>query len=106
MGSLIEVSGTSSTARDGQVVHPNDAYNQMRYILNEIAGSVKDLGANFENTIRTRVFMTNIEDWPDVAKAHGEVFSKIRPACSFLEVSRLMLPELCVEVEATLWVAE
>lgn len=106
MGNLIEVSGTSSTTSDGKVVHPHDAYNQMRYILNEIEVSIKELDATFENTIRTRVYLTRIEDWPDVAKAHGEIFSSILPACSFIEVGRLMLPELCVEVEATLWVAE
>lgn len=106
MGNLIEVSGTSSTTSDGRVMHPNDAYGQMRYILDEIEGSIKELGATIENTIRTRVFMTSIDDWPAVAKAHGEKFASILPACSFIEVSRLMLPELCVEVEATLWVSE
>ncbi|MDP1720830.1 MAG: Rid family hydrolase [Candidatus Nanopelagicaceae bacterium] len=106
MGNLIEVSGTSSTTHDGQVMHPNDAYGQMRYILNEIEGSIKELGATFENTIRTRVYMTSIDDWPAVAKAHGKIFASILPVCTFIEVSRLMLPELCVEVEATLWVFE
>ena len=106
MGNLIEVSGTSSTTRDGQVMHPHDAYNQMRYILNEIEGSIKELGATFENTIRTRVYMTSIDDWPAAAKAHGEIFASILPVCTFIEVGRLMLPELCVEVEATLWVSE
>ena len=104
MGNLVEVSGTSSTTREGKVMFPNDAYGQMKYILEEIEKAVAELGATYENTIRTRVFMTNIEDWPAVAKAHGEFFAKILPTCSFLEVSRLMLPELCVEVEATLWI--
>jgi enamine deaminase RidA (YjgF/YER057c/UK114 family) len=103
MGNLIEVSGTSSTTRDGQVMHPNDAYGQMKYILHEVEKAIAEVGVTYENTIRTRVFLTNIDDWPAVAKAHGEVFSKILPACSFIEASRLMLPELCVEFEATLW---
>jgi enamine deaminase RidA (YjgF/YER057c/UK114 family) len=103
MGNLVEVSGTSSTTRDGQVMHPNDAYGQMKYILGEVEKAIAEVGATYENTIRTRVFLTNIDDWPAVAKAHGEVFSKILPACSFVEASRLMLPELCVEFEATLW---
>jgi enamine deaminase RidA (YjgF/YER057c/UK114 family) len=76
----------------------------MKYIIAEISKAVEEVGATLENTIRTRIFMTNIEDWPAVAKAHGEIFSTILPACSFVEVSRLMLPDLCVEVEATLWV--
>lgn len=104
MGNLVEVSGTSATTREGAVMFPNDAYGQMRYILLEIEKAVGELGATFENTIRTRVYMTKIENWPEVAKAHGEFFSKILPTCSFLEVGRLMLPDLCVEVEATLWV--
>ena len=104
MGNLIEVSGTSSTTNSGEVMHPHDAYGQMRYILAEIEDAVIELGATLENTIRTRVFMTNIEDWPAVAKAHGEKFALILPTCTFVEVRRLMLPELCVEVEATLWV--
>ena len=106
MGNLVEVSGTSSTTRDGEVMHPHDAYGQMIYILDEIRKSIEQVGAIMENTIRTRVFMTNIDDWPAAAKAHGEVFSKILPACSFVEISRLMLPELCVEVEATFWIPE
>ena len=104
VGNLIEVSGTSATTRDGQVMHPHDAYGQMQYILAEIGKAVAELGASFENTVRTRVYLTNIEDWPAVAKAHGEVFAPILPACSFIEVGRLMLPELCVEVEAMLYV--
>jgi enamine deaminase RidA (YjgF/YER057c/UK114 family) len=104
-GNLISVSGTSSTTRDGKVVHPHDAYEQMKYILHEVKGAVEELGASFEDTMSTRVFLTNIEDWPGVAKAHFEVFGTILPAASFLEVSRLMLPELCVEFEAMLWVS-
>ncbi len=102
MGNLIEVAGTSSTTREGNVMFPNDAYGQTRYILEEIEKAIKQLGATYEDVIRTRVFMTNIEHWPAVAKAHGEFFSKILPASSFVEISRLMLPELCVEVEMTL----
>ena len=84
-------------------MHPNDAYGQMKYILHEVEKAIAEVGVTYENTVRTRVFFTNIDDWPAVAKAHGEVFSKILPACSFIEASRLMLPELCVEFEATLW---
>lgn len=102
MGNLIEVAGTSSTTRDGQVMFPNDAYGQTKYIFEEILKAIAPLGVTAENTIRTRVFMTNIEDWPAVAKAHGEFFSEILPASSFVEISRLMLPDLCVEIEMTL----
>ena len=104
MGNLIEVAGTSSTTRDGTVMFPNDAYSQTKYILEEIRKAVKELGASFENVIRTRVYLTNIDDWADVGKAHGECFADILPASSFVEISCLMLPELCVEVEMTLYV--
>ena len=103
MGNLIEVAGTSSTTRDGTVMFPNDAYSQTKDILEEIRKAVKELGASFENVIRTRVYLTNIDDWADVGKAHGECFADILPASSFVEISRLMLPELCVEVEMTLY---
>lgn len=104
MGNVIEVAGTSSTTRDGQVMFPNDAYGQTKYILEEIRKAVHELDASFENVIRTRVYLTNIDDWAGVGKAHGEYFADILPASSFVEISRLMLPELCVEVEMTLYV--
>ena len=104
-GNLISVSGTSSTPLDGRVMYPHDAYGQIKYILEEVKGAIEELGATYEDTMSTRVFFTNIEDWPAVAKAHHEVFGSILPAATFLEVSRLMLPELCVEFEATLWVS-
>jgi enamine deaminase RidA (YjgF/YER057c/UK114 family) len=86
-------------------MYPHDAYRQIKYILEEVKGAIEELGATYEDTMSTRIFFTNIEDWPAVAKAHHEVFGSILPAATFLEVSRLMLPELCVEFEATLWVS-
>lgn len=104
MGNLIEVSGTTATNREGEVICPNDPYGQMQYILAEVKKAIEELGATLDNTIRTRVFLTNIEEWPAVAKAHGEYFASVMPASSFVGGVRLMLPELCVEFEATLWV--
>ena len=106
IGNLIEVAGTSSTTRDGKVMFPNDAYGQTRYIFEEIERAVKELDATYKDVIRTRVYMTNIEDWQGVAKAHGEFFKDILPTSSFLEISRLMLPELCIEVEMTLYLQD
>jgi len=104
MGNLIEVSGTTATTREGIVICPKDPYGQMKYILAEVEKAVEELGATFANTIRTRIFFTNIEDWPEVAKAHGEYFASVMPACSFVGGAQLMLPDLRVEFEATLWV--
>lgn len=103
-GQLIEVSGTTAATVDGQVMYPFDAYEQMKYILQEIKVAIEELGASFDDTMRTRISLTNIEDWPAVATAHREVFNSVMPACSFVEISKLMLPELCVQVEMTLWI--
>ena len=104
MGNLIEVSGTTATTREGVVISPNDTYGQMQYILAEVKRAVEELGATLDNTIRTRVFLTDIEEWPAVAKAHGEYFASAMPASSFVGGVKLMLPDLRVEFEATLWV--
>lgn len=103
-GAFIEVSGTSATTADGQVVAPNEPYLQMQYILHEVVGAITELGGSADDVIRTRVFLTDIADWEAIGRAHGEVFAGIDPACSFVEISGLMLPELVVEVEATAYV--
>lgn len=100
-GNLVEVSGTSATTADGDVVAPSDPYLQTQYILQEVLGALGELGAGPEHIVRTRVYLTSIEHWEAVGRAHGEVFSGLNPACTFIEVGQLMLPELVVEVEAT-----
>ncbi len=100
-GPFIEVSGTSATTAEGHVVAPNDPYLQTKYILDQVVEALAELGATPHDVVRTRVYLTNITDWEAVGRAHGEVFSGIDPACSFVEIGALMLPELIVEVEAT-----
>jgi enamine deaminase RidA (YjgF/YER057c/UK114 family) len=100
-GNLVEVSGTSATTADGRVVAPNDPYLQTQYILREVLDALAHLGAGPADIVRTRVFLTSIEHWEAVGRAHGEVFAGLDPACTFIEVGQLMLPELVVEVEAT-----
>ena len=75
----------------------SDAYKAVK-------NAIEQLGATLDNTIRTRVFLTDIDEWPAVAKAHGVYFASAMPASSFVGGVKLMLPELCVEFEATLWV--
>jgi enamine deaminase RidA (YjgF/YER057c/UK114 family) len=101
VGDLVEVSGTSATTADGQVVAPGDAYRQTQYVLQEVLGALAELGATPSDVVRTRVFLTDIGQWEEAGRAHGEVFAGLDPACSFVEISRLMLPGLVVEVEAT-----
>lgn len=100
-GNVVEVSGTSATRPDGSVVSPNDAYLQTVDVLQTILGAMAELGATAGDVVRTRAYLTDIGTWEQVGRAHGEVFGEILPACTFVEVSALMLPELVVEVEAT-----
>ncbi len=100
-GDLVEVSGTSATLPDGSVVAPGDAYEQARHILHEIVQAMAELGATPADVVRTRVYLTDMQDWEAVGRAHGEVFGDVLPACSFVGIHSLMHPELVVEIEAT-----
>ena len=100
-GTFVEVSGTSATRPDGTIVAPGDPYLQTVEALRVVLEALAELGARPEDVTRTRVYLTDISMWQDVGRAHGEVFGRILPACSFVEVRALMLPELVVEVEAT-----
>lgn len=98
---LIEVGGTSATLPSGEVVAPGDAYEQTKHILGVIEEALKELGASLGDVIRTRAYLTRIEDWEEVGRAHGEAFAGVPPASTFVEVSRLLLDDLVVEIEAT-----
>jgi enamine deaminase RidA (YjgF/YER057c/UK114 family) len=98
---IIEVAGTSATLPDGTVVAPGDVYGQTHHILGDILAAVRKLGGDVQHIVRTRVFLVDIDRWPEAGRAHGEVFAATRPASTFVEVRRLLLPQLVVEVEAT-----
>jgi enamine deaminase RidA (YjgF/YER057c/UK114 family) len=98
---VIEVGGTSASTPDGLVLHPGDAYGQARYALGVMIEAIEELGGTAADVVRTRAYLTNVDDWEAVGRAHGEVFEGIEPASTFVEVSRLLLPELVVELEAT-----
>lgn len=100
-GGVIEVGGTSATLPDGRVVSPGNAYEQTAHVLKVILDAIAELGGTKYDVIRTRAYLTNIADWEAVGQAHGEVFAGIAPASTFVEVSRLLLPELVVEIEVT-----
>ena len=101
VGNMIVVGGTSATLSTGEVVAPGSAYEQTRHILEVIVEAIAELGGAVEDIVRTRAYLTNIDDWEKVGKAHGEFFIPTRPAYAFVEVSRLLLPRLVVEIEAT-----
>ena len=106
VGNLIEVGGTSSTGADGRVIYPNEAYKQTKYVLGVIADALAEVGSSLRDVVRTRVFLTDIGQWEQVGRAHGEVFLGIDPVSTFVEVPRLMLPGLVVEIEAVALVGE
>ena len=100
VGKTIELAGTTA-AKDGKVLFPGDAYNQTKYILSLFDEKLKEFDSSLNDVVRTRVYVTNIKEWEKVGKAHGEFFSKIKPASTLLEVSALVDPEMLVEIEAT-----
>lgn len=100
IGNRISVAGTAPIADDGSPAFPGDLYNQTHRCLKIIKKAIEDAGGDLDQVIRTRVYLKDAETWEEAAKAHGEVFGEIRPACTFVEVSRFVDPRWLVEIEA------
>jgi enamine deaminase RidA (YjgF/YER057c/UK114 family) len=100
VGPYVAVAGTAPVAPGGGVAAPGDVYGQTRRCLEIIAEAVRQAGLTLDNVVRTRVMLTDISRWEEAARAHGEFFSAVRPACTFVEVNGLIDPGWLVEIEA------
>ena len=106
VGAHIAVAGTTAVGPDGRIAGPDDAGAQTRRCIEIIAAALAEAGGKLEDVVRTRIYVTDIALWDQVAEAHGEAFGAIRPAATMVEVSRLVDPAMLVEIEADAIVAD
>lgn len=97
-GNVVHVAGTTATDENGDPID-GGPYEQTKHVLSTISNALDEAGASIEDVTRTRLFVTAIEDWEAIGRAHEEVFGDVRPATTMVEVNQLIDPELCVECE-------
>jgi len=100
VGNVVHVSGTTATGPDGKLVGIGDVGVQTRRTLANIERALQSAGAELRHVVRTRVYVTDIDRWETIGRAHGELFGQVRPASTMVQVSRLIDPDMLVEIEA------
>jgi enamine deaminase RidA (YjgF/YER057c/UK114 family) len=100
VGNSVHISGTTATDTAGRVVGAGDPYAQTRQALRNIESALARAGARLAHVVRTRIYVTDITQWQEIGRAHGETFGAVRPATSMVEVRRLIDPDMLVEIEA------
>jgi enamine deaminase RidA (YjgF/YER057c/UK114 family) len=100
VGPFLAVSGTAPIGPDGKAAHRGDVYAQTKYCLEIARRAIEEAGGTLAQVIRTRILLIDIKQWREAARAHGEVFGGIRPACTFAQVSGFIDPDWLVEIEA------
>tara|TARA_Y100001978_G_scaffold32719_1_gene28490 strand:+ start:1532 stop:1948 length:417 start_codon:yes stop_codon:yes gene_type:complete len=101
IGKTIEVAGTTAVDSNGQIVYPGDVGAQTKFIFEKIDKILIEAGSKLSDVIRTRMFVTDINDWEKIAIAHGYIFNEIKPVSTLVEVSQLIDKELLIEIEVS-----
>jgi enamine deaminase RidA (YjgF/YER057c/UK114 family) len=105
VGQYVHVAGTTATDATGQVVAPGDPYAQTVQTLRNIERALQQAGATMADVVRTRMFVTDISQWNEIGRAHGEFFGQVRPVATMVEVARLIDPVMLVEIEVDAYVS-